>query len=274
MNNLYEKAEAARYFIQSSIEGITLDSCIITGTGLGEIWQDLTILHKISYSEIPHFAHNTVQSHQGVLYICEYENAFVAVLSGRFHYYEGHEADQIAFPVRVMKLLGIQKILITNVAGGLNERFRAGSIVSVSDHINMQPGHVLRGQNDQRFGNRFPDMLYTYDIKLQHALALYASENKIDFYTGVYLALQGPSLETPAEYQFLHDIGADLVGMSTIPEVLAAAHMNMKITCLSVVSNVCYPINSITETTVEEVIAVAKKTIPKLNLLMKYWLSL
>lgn len=272
MNNLYEKAEAARYYIQQEIGDIQLQGCIITGTGLGEVWKELEIVTTISYHNIPHFPLNTVTSHAGNLYICNYGDKHIAILSGRFHYYEGYEAAQVAFPIRVMKSLGINRVLLTNVAGGLNKEYEAGSIVAVVDHINIQPGHVLRGINDDRFGSRFPDMLKTYDLEGIEKMQAFAQSKSLKLHRGVYLALQGPSLETPAEYQYLKNIGADLVGMSTVPEVIAAVHMNMKVIALSVVSNVCYPIESITETTLEEVIAVAKKTIPSLNLLIKYWI--
>jgi len=274
MQNAYEKAEAARHYIQQRISTISLNACIIAGTGLGEVWKDFEIKEEISYQDIPHFPKNTVQSHAGILYCCQYKGVNIAVLSGRFHFYEGHDAHDIAFPIRVMHLLGIQKTLITNVAGGLAESFKAGTIVAVKDHINLQPDHVLRGVNDHRFGNRFPDMLMTYDQELIKKLLSYSIKEKLDLQQGVYLALQGPSLETPAEYRFLKSIGADLVGMSTVPEVIAAKHIGMRITCMSVVSNVCYPFELLGETTVEEVIAVANKTIPDLNKLIKHWLTL
>ena len=273
MNNLFEKAEASRSFIQNTLGPIKLDSAIITGTGLGEIWKDLSIIYKIPYSDIPHFKINTVQSHSGTLYLCEYQNKNIAIFSGRFHYYEGFDADVVAFPVRVIKALGIDRILLTNVAGGLNEEYEPGSIVAITDHINWHPGHVLRGKNDERFGLRFPDMLYTYDNETYDEL-IKVSSNITPIHKGVYLVLQGPSLETPAEYNAVKIMGADLVGMSTVPEVIAAAHMNMRISALSVVSNICYPIESISETTIEEVIEVANKTIPKLNDVIKNWIVL
>ncbi|MDA9774465.1 purine-nucleoside phosphorylase [Saprospiraceae bacterium] len=274
MNNLYEKAEAARHFIQNAVPSISLDSCIVTGTGLGELWKDMEIISTIDYNEIPHFSKNTVQSHAGKLFICKHQGKNVAILSGRFHFYEGYKAAQVAFPIRVMHLLGVSNLLITNVAGGLNEDYSAGSIVAVTDHINIQPDHVLRGSNDERFGKRFTDMLRTYNLQVIENLEIFAKNQGINLHRGVYLALQGPSLETPAEYKYLKTIGADLVGMSSVPEAIAASHMAMKITTLSVVSNVCWPLESITETTVEEVIAVANKTIPKLNILMKQWIEI
>jgi purine-nucleoside phosphorylase len=273
VNNIYEKAEAARWFIQQSIPDIQLDACIISGTGLGEIWKEMIVLKEIPYSSIPHFMRNTVQSHKGIIYICTFNGKHIAILSGRFHYYEGYNAQEVSFPIRVMKALGIPKTLITNVAGGLNPSYKAGDIVLIRDHINIQPGHPLRGFNDNRLGVRFPDMLKTYDTVSIEKLKAYAQSKSISAHQGVYLALQGPSLETPAEYEYLHRIGADLVGMSTVPEVITAVHSSMKVTAISVVSNVCYPIDKISETTVEEVIAVAKATIPSLSKLILKWID-
>lgn len=273
MNNIYEKTEAARWHIQQILRDLSLDACIISGTGLGEIWKDMNVVHEILYASIPHFQKNTVQSHKGILYICSYKGQNVAVLSGRFHYYEGYSPAEVSFPVRVMKALGTPKILITNVAGGLNPSYKAGDIVLIKDHINVQPGHPLRGYNDDRLGVRFPDMLKTYDEKYRKQLMAYAQNSGIILHEGVYLALQGPSLETPAEYEYLHRIGADLVGMSTVPEVITAVHSGMKVCAMSVVSNVCYPIEEITETTVAEVIAVAKASIPSLSNLILNWVA-
>lgn len=273
VHNIFEKAEAARHYIHHHIDGLKLDACMITGTGLGEIWNEMEVLHKIPYSDIPHFPKSTVQSHKGILYICKYHNKHVAVLSGRFHYYEGYSAQEVSFPVRVVKALGIPKILITNVAGGLNPSYKAGSIVFIKDHINVQPAHSLRGFNDERLGVRFPDMLKSYDRKAIDKLRAFAQKENIDVHEGVYLGLQGPSLETPAEYEYLHRIGADLVGMSTVPEVITSVHSGLSIVGISVVSNVCYPIEEITETTVEEVIAVAKEATPSLSKISLEWVS-
>lgn len=273
MNNIYEKAEAAKWHIQQVTGNIRIDSCIISGTGLGEIWKDMNVIHELPYASIPHFQQNTVQSHKGILYICKYKEQNVAVLSGRFHYYEGYSPAEVSFPVRVMKALGAPKILITNVAGGLNPSYKAGDIVLIKDHINVQPGHPLRGYNDDRLGVRFPDMLKTYDENDREKILAYAQKFDIIVHEGIYLALQGPSLETPAEYEYLHRIGADLVGMSTVPEVITARHSDMKVCAMSVVSNVCYPIEEITETTVEEVIAVAKAAVPSLSNLILNWVT-
>lgn len=273
MRNQFEKAEAARYYIQNKIGSeIQLNSAIITGTGLGEVWLELDLLHEIPYADIPHLAKSTVQSHAGCLYICRYKSEYVAVFSGRFHYYEGYSMSEVSFPVRIIKSLGIDRILLTNVAGGLNTNYKPGSIVGVRDHINAQPANSLRGPNDDRFGKRFPDFLEVYDSIQLEFLEVYSEVADIDFHLGTYYALQGPSLETPAEYEFIKRSGADLVGMSTVPEVIVAKQMNMSITVLSVVSNICYPIESLQETTLESVLEVAAEAIPDLNSLIMHWL--
>jgi len=175
----------------------------------------------------------------------------------------------VTFPVRVLKLLGIELLVISNAAGGTNPDYEAGDIVFVRDHINMQPENPLRGANDDRLGTRFPDMLATYDRKLNAKALALAKANNIRAHEGVYYGLQGPNLETPAEYQFIHRVGGDLVGMSTVPEVLVARHMDLAVFVLSVVTNKCYPLDAIGETTLEEVIATATSVEPKMTLIVK-----
>ena len=186
-------------------------------------------------------------------------------MAGRFHYYEGYSAQQITFPVRVLKYLGIERLIISNAAGSTNANIEAGDIVFIRDHINLQPENPLRGPNDERLGPRFPDMKYTYDRALNAKGLEIARRHGIRAHEGVYLGLQGPNLETPAEYNFFHIIGADLVGMSTVPEVLVARHMELPLLVMSVATNKCYPIEEIRETTVEEVIAVAQSAEPKMR---------
>lgn len=268
MNNSFEKAEAARYFIQNEIGDLSLDIAIVTGTGLGELWKEMEVLFSIPYAQIPHFPRSTVQSHSGILYVTQHEGKYIAVFSGRFHYYEGYNAQEIAFSTRVMKALGINQLIVTNVSGSVNPSYMQGDIVLVKDHINLMSVNPLRGNNDGRWGNRFPDFLEVYPKKLRDLIKGIAEEKEIVLHEGVYFAWQGPSLETPAEYEFIHRTGADLVGMSTVPEVIAAAHMDMEIIVFSVVSNVCYPIASLKKTTVESVIAAAQKTVPKLSALI------
>jgi purine-nucleoside phosphorylase len=190
-------------------------------------------------------------------------------MAGRFHYYEGYTMQQITFPVRVMKFLGVRHLFISNAAGGINPDFYAGDIVLVRDHINLQADNPLRGPNDERLGPRFPDMLHTYDRKLNAVGLAAAALNDIRAHEGVYVGLQGPNLETPAEYHFLHTVGGDLVGMSTVPEVLVAKHSGLPLTVMSVVTNRCYPISEIVETSVEDVIAAAQAAEPKMRLILE-----
>lgn len=268
MNNSFEKAEAARFFIQNKIGDISLDFAIITGTGLGELWKEMEEIISIPYEQIPHFPKSTVQSHSGVLHIAKYAGKFVAVFSGRFHYYEGYEAQEISFSTRVMKSLDIDNLIVTNVSGAVNPIYKQGDIVLIKDHINLMPANPLRGRNEDRWGSRFPDFLEVYKNDSRDLIKTIAKDINILLREGIYFAWQGPSLETPAEYEFIHRTGADLVGMSTVPEVIAAAQMDMNIMVFSVVSNVCYPLKAIKKTTVESVIAAANKTMPKLSTLI------
>jgi len=190
-------------------------------------------------------------------------------MAGRFHYYEGYSMQQVTFPVRVLKFLGIERLIISNVSGSTNAAFEAGDIVFIKDHINLQPENPLRGVNDERLGPRFPDMLDTYDRPLNAKALAIAKANNIRAHEGVYLALQGPNLETPAEYNFIHRAGADVVGMSTVPEVIVAKHMSLPIFVISIVSNKCFPIENITQTTVEAVIQLANEAEPKMRLIVK-----
>jgi purine-nucleoside phosphorylase len=190
-------------------------------------------------------------------------------MAGRFHYYEGYSMKQVTFPVRVLKFLGIKQLFISNAAGSVNENMKQGDLVFIKDHINMQPENPLRGENDERLGVRFPDMLKTYDRQLNARALAIAKANKITAHEGVYLGLQGPNLETPAEYVFMHRIGADVIGMSTVPEVLVARHSDLPVFVVSVISNQAYPPEIIKETTLEEVVAVVEAITPKVCLIVR-----
>jgi purine-nucleoside phosphorylase len=242
---------------------------IILGTGLGNLTDDLLIACEIEYKDIPHFPVSTVQTHKGKLVLGYLEGRPVVVMAGRFHYYEGYSMQQVTFPIRVLKFLGIETIIITNVSGSTNASMEAGDIVLVKDHINLQSENPLWGENDERLGVRFPDMKNTYDKTLMEKALGIAQAHNIRIHTGVYFSWQGPNLETPAEYRFINIIGADLVGMSTVPEVLVAKHSDLRILVISIVSNKCFPIEEIKETTVEDVIAVAQKAEPKMRLIIK-----
>lgn len=265
---IYEQIQEALQFIRTKTD-FQPQFGIILGTGLGNLTQEIKVNTSIDYQEIPHFPTSTVESHQGKLIFGTLAGKPIVAMAGRFHYYEGYSMKQVTFPVRVMKFLGIERLIISNVSGSTNEKIEAGDIVLVKDHINLQPENPLRGANDERLGIRFPDMLQTYDKEMLGKAKEIAKENNILAHEGVYLALQGPNLETPAEYNFIHRIGGDIVGMSTVPEVLVARHSKLKVFVISVVSNKCYPIETLTETTLEEVIALAQEAEPKMRLIVK-----
>lgn len=263
----YAKITEASSFVENYLTDNILDA-VVLGTGLGNFVDQIDIQKKIPYHKIPHFPTSTVESHQGELIIGRLKGTPVIMMSGRFHYYEGYSMKEVTFPIRVFQLLGIKNIFITNVAGGTNAEFVAGDLVMIKDHINFMPENPLRGQNDPRLGVRFPDMKKTYCPELRAKAYDLAKEMKIDLKEGVYFSLAGPNLETPAEYEFIHRAGGDLVGMSTVPEVIVARHAGLNIFAVSIVSNVCYPIDRIQETTIESVIEVAQEAGEKLSLLL------
>lgn len=246
---------------------------IILGTGLGTLAQEIEQVAAIPYHEIPHFPESTVQSHKGQLIFGHLAGKAVVAMAGRFHYYEGYTMKEVTFPVRVLKMLGIRRLYISNAAGSVNQHIFAGDLVFIKDHINFHAENPLRGNNDERLGPRFPDMLHAYDRALNERALEIAKANHIRAHEGVYLGLQGPNLETPAEYNFAHIIGADVVGMSTVPEVLVARHMGLPIFVASVATNKCYPTSEIKPTTVDDVIAVAERATPQLSLVVKTLIS-
>ena len=242
---------------------------MVLGTGLSNIASEIEDEVIIRYAAIPWFSHSTVASHKGEMVFGRLGEKDVVILAGRFHYYEGYTMQQVTFPVRVLKELGVETILISNAAGSVNAAYEAGDIVFLRDHINLMPENPLRGPNDERLGLRFPDMSDAYDKNLIEKAVEIANKNNIRCHQGVYVALQGPNLETPSEYNFINVIGGDLVGMSTVPEVLVARHCGMRVFGVSVVSNKCFPLWAIKETTHESVIAVANETEPKLAKIFK-----
>ena len=264
MISLFDKMHESKTFIDSIL---TCDAkiAVVLGTGLGDFAHSLTDIVEIPYSEIPHFPISTVRSHHGKLVFGLKSGVPVVVMAGRFHYYEGYSAAELTFPIRVLKALGIEKMIMTNAAGGINPHFNEGDIVQVTDHINLMPDHPLRGHNDERLGLRFPDMLQAYDKEMILSFEKMADDLGILLRQGVYLGLQGPSLETPAEYKMARIMGADILGMSTIPEVIVAKHVGIKVAVFSIVSNVCFPKSALTETTVEAVIATVMKSVEKVQ---------
>lgn len=263
----YDQIKETSLYLQDRINGFIKDA-IILGTGMGDILIKLKLEKEIPYSEIPNFPISTVSSHKGSIIIGTIGVKRVIVFSGRFHYYEGYSMKEIGLPIRVLSMMGVENLYLTNVSGGINPEFNAGDLVLIRDHINLLPENPLRGNNDPRLGIRFPDMKNTYNQELQEKAKKLASKLGIALKTGVYCALQGPNLETPAEYQMLHRLGADLVGMSTVPEAIVARHAGLNILAISIVSNECYPVERIKETTIEEVINTAQKAGSKLSLLL------
>lgn len=265
---MYENIQEAVEFIRTKTDFVP-DIGIILGTGLGKLADEIDKVCEISYADIPHFPVSTVTSHAGKLILGNLSGRNVVCMAGRFHYYEGYTMQQVTFPVRVMRFLGIRRIIISNAAGSTNEHYNTGDLVFINDHINAQPENPLRGANDSRLGPRFPDLLKTYDLAVNSIALNICRQNSITAHEGVYYGLQGPNLETPSEYRMINLLGGDVVGMSTIPEVLVAKHSGLKITVASVVSNKCYPIEILTETTLEEVIATVNQAGDKLRLVIK-----
>lgn len=216
---------------------------IILGTGLGRLVDSIKIKHEISYSDIPDFPVSTVEFHKGRFVYGELENRRVLAMQGRFHFYEGYSLQQIAIPVRVMKLLGVHDLLISNAGGAINLAYEKGSLMLLDDHINLLGGSPLIGPNNIEFGPRFPDMSLPYSTELNKKIENIAGRNNIVLHKGVYAAVPGPNLETRAEYRYLRTIGADVVGMSTVPEVIAANHMNLPCAAISVITDLCDPDN-------------------------------
>ncbi|MEO5603918.1 MAG: purine-nucleoside phosphorylase [Cyclobacteriaceae bacterium] len=232
---------------------------VIMGTGLGHLFvKEIQNPVTISYGEIPHFPVSTVLSHTGNLIYGEVKGKKVLAMQGRFHYYEGYSMQQITFPVRVMKMLGVQFLLISNAAGNLNLNWQKGDLMLLDDHINLQPENPLRGINHAVFGNPFPDMSQPYSYLLNGKLLKIAKQNKITLHSGVYASVTGPNLETRAEYRYLRGIGADAVGMSTVPEVIVANHAGLPCCAISVLTDNCDPDN-LKPVSIEEIISVAGK---------------
>jgi len=241
---------------------------IILGTGLGRLVDEIDVEHSLDYSTIPNFPVSTVESHEGKLLFGMIGEKKVVAMQGRFHYYEGYDMKEITFPVRVLKELGIKMLFISNACGGLNRDYKKGDLMILNDHINLFPGNPLIGENYEELGPRFPDMSNPYDRELVEKAKSIAQNNEVNVHVGVYVGLPGPNLETRAEYAFLRTIGADVVGMSTVPEVIVANHTKIPVFAISVITDECFP-ETLQPVTIEEVIEVANKAEPKMTLVMK-----
>jgi purine-nucleoside phosphorylase len=241
---------------------------IILGTGLGGLVKEIKIIDEIPYGEIPNFPVSTVESHSGKLIFGELGGKSVVAMQGRFHYYEGYSLQQVTFPVRVMKLLGIERLFVSNASGGVNPDFEVGEIMIQHDHINLLPGNPLIGKNFDELGPRFPDMSEPYDHKMIELAKEIAAENNIKVSVGTYAGLTGPTLETPAEYQYVRNTGADAVGMSTVPEVIVANHMEIPCFAISIITDLGVK-GKIKKVSLQDVIDVASRQEPKMTLIMK-----
>jgi len=237
---------------------------IILGTGLGSLADGIDIMTKIEYDAIPHFPVSTVESHHGRLLFGFLREKPVVAMQGRFHYYEGYSMTRITFPVRVMKALGIETLIVSNACGGLNPLFKAGDIMVITDHVNLLGNNPLIGPNDDRLGDRFPDMYNCYDKELVNLAEQVALDLKIPLKKGVYASVAGPNLETAAEYRFLRFTGADVVGMSTVPEVIVARHQGTKVLGMSIVTDMGLP-DALESCSLERIIATANRAEPKLR---------
>ncbi len=257
------KRDAAVSFILEQTD-FQPEYLLILGTGLGQLAEEIEAEIVISYKDIPHFPVSTVESHAGKLIFGHLGGKPVVAMQGRFHYYEGYTMQQIVFPVRVAKALGAQTLVVSNACGGLNPNFSRGDVMLINDHINFLGDNPLIGPNDDELGPRFPDMSEPYTERLIETAETVALDNAIKLHQGVYLATSGPMLETKAEYRFMRQLGADVVGMSTVPEVIAAVHMGLDVLGVSVITDECFP-DALEPVSLDDVLEAAAKAEPKMT---------
>jgi purine-nucleoside phosphorylase len=241
---------------------------VILGSGLGSFTDDLKIEFTLPYHEIPNFPVSTVEGHKGALVFGTIGNKKVVAMQGRFHYYEGYSMQEVTFPVCVLKYIGVTKLIVSNASGGVNPNYKVGSIVVIKDHINMMPEHPLRGKNDERFGPRFVNMSEPYSVKMIAKVKEIAIAQNIEVFDGVYMGLQGPTFETLHEYKMVKVLGADCVGMSTVPEVIVARHMDLETFGISVITDIGSE-EHLENITHEEVLKAANAAEPKVRQLIK-----
>lgn len=269
---LYDQIQEAAAAIRARWTGSPTVG-IILGTGLGGLAQDIMAEATIPYDVIPHFPRSTVESHAGRLVCGKLGGKSIVAMEGRFHFYEGYKLQQVTFPVRVMAALGCTTLFASNACGGLNPQFAKGDIMAIEDHINLIGDNPLIGPNDDRLGVRFPDMCEVYDRHLLQLVRKVALEERISMQQGVYVAVAGPNLETRAEYRFLRTIGADVVGMSTVPEAIVAVHSKMKVVGLSAITDMCLP-DALEPVSLAEIIATAGECEKKLSVIVRRVLEL
>ena len=263
---MLQKISETVSFITERIE-TTPESGIILGTGLGDFSGSINIQQTIPYKEIPNFPHSTVESHKGNLIFGDVDGHNVVIMQGRFHYYEGYLMEEVIFPVRAMKFMGVKNLLVTNAAGGMNPSFEVGDIMIINDHINLMPNPLI-GKHYPEFGDRFPDMSETYDKALIKKTIEWGFNQKFRLQKGCYVGVTGPTLETPKEYEYMHSIGGDAVGMSTVPEIIAAHQMGMRCFAASVITDLGVP-GRIEKTSLQDVLNAAKIAGPHLANLIK-----
>jgi len=264
---MWEQVQETVSYIKAKTN-FTPEYGVILGSGLGSFTDDIQIEFTLPYTEIPNFPVSTVQGHKGALVFGTIGTKKVLAMQGRFHFYEGYSMKEVTFPVRVMKFLGVEKLIVSNASGGVNPNYNVGDVVLIKDHVNMMPEHPLRGKNDERFGPRFVNMSEAYSKKMIAKAKDLAQKLNIDVKDGVYLGLQGPTFETLAEYKMVKNIGADCVGMSTVPEVIVARHMEMETFGLSVITDMGDE-DSIETISHDEVLEAAKSAEPKVRILIK-----
>ena len=263
-----ENIRTTTEFLQKKIGEFRPEIGIILGTGLGALVDEIQIEHQFPYSLIPHFPISTLEFHSGKLIFGTLAGKKVVAMQGRLHYYEGYDMKQITFPLRVMKMLGIERLFVSNASGSLNPDFKKGDLMVIADHINKQPDNPLRGRNIDALGPRFPDMSEPYDPEMRKMALSIAKDQGINCHEGVYVSVAGPNLETKAEYRYLRIIGGDAVGMSTVPEVIVANHMAIPVFAISVLTDEGFP-DTLKPVSLEEIIQTAKNAEPKMTTILK-----
>ncbi len=263
LEKIKEAVEYIRPFMTEQPEYV-----IVLGSGLGKLQDEVQDKVIIDYKNIPNFPQTTVEGHKGRLIFGKIEGKPLLMMAGRFHFYEGYSMEEVTFPMRVFKGLGIEKVILSNASGGVNPNYEVGDAVVISDHINMMPEHPLRGKNIDKLGPRFVDMSEAYDKKMREFVVDFGAKNGIEVKQGVYMGLQGPTFETPSEYGLVRILGADCVGMSTVPEVIVAKHQGMRVFCISVITDlggpeIAFPVSH------EDVLNAANKAMPKIITLVK-----
>lgn len=267
MSDLLNRLLEAAGFIRSKTP-LVPEVAVVLGSGLAEVVKEVVIDLTLDYDDIPDFPVSTVEGHSGKLIMGTWNGRRVVVMSGRFHYYEGYSMQQVTFPIRVMKQLGAHTIFITNASGGLNPQFKVGELMAVTDHINLNSDNPLSGTNIDELGPRFPDQHAVYDKTLVEKANEIAAQHQVKLHRGVYVGVPGPTFETPAEYRYMHIIGGDAVGMSTVPEAIAANHMGMRIFCISVICDEGNPAVPV-KISHREVVEAARAAEPKITIILR-----